>query len=129
MSEVTPLWENLCPGLGKKILGVLRRGGSLYWLVDVVAPVQVRLTLIGAHPPGINAYPGRRPILYICPSLGEGVVCEGGKVQVGRIPAWRRPTIIIPIISWESILLRCPPPGVVAYGVWGPVLQAPAHCC
>ena len=72
MSEVTPLWENLCPGLGKKILGVLRRGGSLYWLVAVVAPVQVRLTLIGAHPPGINACPGHIPIISRGPYLGGG---------------------------------------------------------
>ena len=50
----------------------------------------------------------------------------GGGVQVGLIPARGRPAMIRTIIPRDPNLPRGIPLGVVEYGVWGPVIQAPA---
>ena len=46
------------------------------WLVAVVAPAQMRPTLIGVHTPGRNACPDRSPNVSRGPLLG-GKVCGG----------------------------------------------------
>ena len=90
-------------------------------------PAQVRPTLIGVHPPGRNACPGRSSIFSRVPPL-RGKVCGGGGGGV-RLVAYLRGDArqsSAPIIPGDPNLPRGSPLGVVAYGVWGPVLQSPA---
>ena len=52
-------------------------------------------------------------------------MCRGGGVQVGRIPVQGRPTIVSTHHPRGTNLPRGTPLGLVAYGVWGLVFQAP----
>ena len=62
------------------------------------------------------------------PTREEGVQEGGGFSLVASLRKGDQPSSS-PIIPGEPNLPRGPPLGVVAYGVWGPVIQAPARGC
>ena len=85
-------------------------------------PAQVRPTLIGVHPPGRNACPGRSSIFSRVPPLRGKVCGEGG--EGFRLVAYLRGDArqsSAPIIPGDPNLPRGSPLGVCVYG-WG-VLQ------
>ena len=76
-------------------------------------------------PPERNACPGHSPIFYRVPHLGGGGLRgEGGVRLVTSLRGGARPSSA-PILPKDPNFPRGPPLGVVAYGVWGHILQTP----
>ena len=97
--------------------------------VAVVAPAQVRPTLISFHPPERNACLVWKANFSRGPPI-RGKVCRGvGDSGWSHLCSGTANHHQNQSSPGTQICLAPTPLGVATYGVWGPVLQAPAQGC